>query len=201
MMDPRNKFTIFLDWIDQTTKRVGVFAFLLIGILQALQVEISEGDFDNLEVIAIDIVGKVKFRLVTINRATSAGLCEQSSMTSLCDYLSKCSSVDYPVLLVGDVNCNSINWEILIAKGSPAQRLFFDTFMNLGFTQLVQDPTRGDNILDVILRNHPFLIANIEVCECFSTSDHSMVKFALNVDSESMVNSCFDSKEKGRKFN
>jgi hypothetical protein len=54
--------------------------------------------------------------------------------------------------------------------------------MNLGFTQLVQDPTRGDNILDVILCDHPFLIANIEVCECFSTSDHSMVKFTLNVN-------------------
>jgi hypothetical protein len=108
MMDPVNKFNIFR--LERPNNREGGGVCVLVDRdIAALQVEISGGDFDNLEVIAIDIVGKDKFRLVTIYRATSAGVGEQSSMTSLCDYLCKCSSVDYPVLLVGDVNCNSIN--------------------------------------------------------------------------------------------
>ena len=67
MLDPLNRFTIFR--LDRPQNREGggvcVFVDRDIG---ALLVEISGSDFVDLEVVAVDIVGKDKFRLITMYR-------------------------------------------------------------------------------------------------------------------------------------
>jgi len=51
----------------------------------------------------------------------------------------------------------------------------------------VTDPTRADNILDIILTNEPIIISKVFVCEPFSNSDHCQVQFGVNVISEYSV--------------
>ena len=53
--------------------------------------------------------------------------------------------------LVGDLNLPEFEWELFLHPDN----LLYDSAANLvcdhGLTQLVTEPTRGDNILDVIL--------------------------------------------------
>ena len=50
--------------------------------------------------------------------------------------------------------------------------------------QLVTDPTRADNILDIILTNEPTIISKVSICKPFTKSQ---VQFCVNVISEDSV--------------
>ena len=65
--------------------------------------------------------------------------------------------------------------------------MVLDKFVSNGFTQLDTDPTRADNILDIILTNEPTIISKVSVCKPFTNSDHSQVQFCVNVINEDSV--------------
>ena len=48
-------------------------------------------------------------------------------------------------------------------------------------TQHVSEPTRGDNILDLILSTQKEMIDNVRVVEPLGKSDHSQIQFNLRV--------------------
>jgi hypothetical protein len=50
---------------------------------------------------------------------------------------------------------------------------------DFGLHQYVSEPTRGNNILDLVLCNNPSVISDISVLCPFSTSDHNVV--SLNI--------------------
>jgi len=102
-------------------------------------------------------------------------------MLKLVSWLKHACSVSWPVVIVGDLNCNSINWHTLSAPADSIQDTFLDFVCSLGYDQMVMDPTRNDNILDIVLTSHPFSISNLQVTEPFSTSDHSSVDFSVDV--------------------
>ena len=56
-----------------------------------------------------------------------------------------------------------------------------DTFHDLGFTQMIRTPTRGDSILDLFLTTHPHLIENTSVDAGISDHDFVTVKTRLQV--------------------
>ena len=56
--------------------------------------------------------------------------------------------------------------------------------------QLVKEPSRLDNILDVVLTNTSILIQSIANCESFGNSDHLSEKCAINLaNTSNTVNS------------
>ena len=72
----------------------------------------------------------------------------------------------------------------------------------MGLVQCVEEPTRGDNILDLALVNDPLLIASYNVTAPFGSSDHETVEFNLvlpvvEADTECVADSkyCFNFKE------
>jgi hypothetical protein len=48
-----------------------------------------------------------------------------------------------------------------------------------GFTELVFEPTRLRNILDIVLCNHPLIICDLSVTPLFGNSDHNQVQFSV----------------------
>ena len=44
------------------------------------------------------------------------------------------------------------------------------------------EPTRGENVLDIVLTSHKEL--NIKVCEALECSDHNHIYFSINVKGE-----------------
>ena len=47
--------------------------------------------------------------------------------------------------------------------------------------QLVREPTRGDNILDLVLSNSENLVKEVSVDDCLGNSDHKVITFQLEI--------------------
>ena len=85
-----------------------------------------------------------------------------------------------PVVLCGDFNAASINWETCtpLVSGQVQSRLC-DIVQDHSLHQLVQQGTRGSNILDLVLTNDPSLVEHVEVVENLDGCDHDAVQFDL----------------------
>ena len=77
-----------------------------------------------------------------------------------------------------------IQWKSLESTGGEDQQFLFliqDTFL----TQLVLEPTRGENILDIVISSQKELVDNVKIFEPLRNSDHNQIRFDINVKSES----------------
>ena len=77
-------------------------------------------------------------------------------------------------LLLGDFNFRKIDWNSQTGT-STLENSFIDTINDNCLTQIVTDPTRGNNILDLVFVGDPALVEKVSVQPPFSTSDHSSV--------------------------
>ena len=90
-------------------------------------------------------------------------------------------------LLLGDFNYPNIDW--FQQTSTVAQEETFLDFANEhNLTQHVLTPTRGDNILDLLMSVGSFQIDEVTVHETFSTSDHNIVTAKILTDLPTMVN-------------
>ena len=83
------------------------------------------------------------------------------------------------VLICGDFNFPNIDWDKLHAdtRGEGFLQMTLDCFLQ----QHVQSPTRGNNILDLVLATEGTTIRNVVNCCPLGSSDHNTVKFELEV--------------------
>ena len=113
------------------------------------------------------------------------GVCYNSSSNSVAEQekiyknIEKvCSQLcNKEAMICGDFNHKSIDWEELEARAEDVA--FLNLTQDLGLTQHVTEPTREDNILDLVLTTNPALVSNTTVSEPFGTSDHRIVEFDL----------------------
>ena len=97
-------------------------------------------------------------------------------------------------LLMGDFNLPSINWDLMAADGKAAN-IFLDCIQDNFLYQQVQEPTRGANILDLVLTSEKSMVEDLEVGEPFGTSDHCVVRWNLvagNITMEEAEQEYFD---------
>lgn len=107
--------------------------------------------------------------------------CASSFHTELCSVLLNIKN-RFPkadMLLFGDFNFPSIDWPNLSPGSSTASKLFLDMCLNLNFTQLVDKPTRSDNILDLVLTTSSDLVKSIHYCD--GLSDHKVLHIDLSL--------------------
>jgi len=75
---------------------------------------------------------------------------------------------------MGDLNYPEIDWTM--HQPAPLATFevhqFKDCVDNNFLVQHIRQPTREDNILDLVLSNEPGLVTDIEVVDCLSFSDH-----------------------------
>ena len=77
--------------------------------------------------------------------------------------LNKFCTSDVTSHVLSDLNCPNIDWVESCVKNDTMQKHFFDSMCTLGMTQYVCEATRGDNILDIVMCNDPFLIFDVKV--------------------------------------
>lgn len=83
-------------------------------------------------------------------------------------------------ILFGDLNTPEIAWETVSpTKPSPHAKLVCDVVVQFSLQQLVQEPTRGSNILDLVLTNDVEIVQNVMVTEGIVGSDHDSVSFVI----------------------
>ncbi|XP_072044150.1 uncharacterized protein [Amphiura filiformis] len=88
------------------------------------------------------------------------------------------------VILGGDFNCPDVEWITNTIKPNPqygykVNRALLDTVEEHGLIQQVKEPTRLNNILDLLLTTNPDLVEQVDVCP--GMSDHRIVIAVINV--------------------
>ena len=136
--------------------------------------------------------GGLKVRLLTCYRPPYY---TDEDFQYLDEMLSIISDLCKPVsqfILLGDFNFPDIDWRHYLASQEKYYHMCVDFINDLGLHQFVCDPIRNTNILDIVLSNNHALISDISIQCPFSTSDHNMVQFSINISNESqvIVNDC-----------
>ena len=88
-------------------------------------------------------------------------------------------------LIMGDFNYH-IDWETLEGEREKDRR-FLDFVDACFMQQHVMEPTRGDNILDLVITTDENMVENVSVGEHFNTSDHQVVRWELYVQQSQEV--------------
>ena len=127
------------------------------------------------------------FNIVTGNSTLTVGLVYRSPNIST-DENEKIQNAIKEVskrdcIITGDFNHGRIQWKSQQSTGSEDQK-----FLNLGqdsfLTQHVLEPTRGENVLDIVLSSQKEFIDNVRICEPLGCSDHNQIYFIIKVKGE-----------------
>ena len=142
--------------------------------IQAYEIQIeAEADFSeaiwcNLESQGSKIIVGVVYRCPSISK-------DEDEDTRLHKVITHASRRE--CLIMGDFNHPEIRWNSLDSSNESANVLLL--VQNCFLTQHVLEPTRGDNVLDLILSSNKEFVDNVTVVEPLGTSDHSQIHFNL----------------------
>ena len=81
-------------------------------------------------------------------------------------------------MIMGDFNIGEMDWKANMGNSGRGQELL-DLVGNCFLTQVVTKPTRGNNILDLVLFSDPEMVEDIDVKCPVVNSDHSVVEFKI----------------------
>jgi hypothetical protein len=107
----------------------------------------------------------------------------------------------HDVYITGDFNFPNINWNSMsversLGSGASSSAQVLLSFMDRNFfTQVVNTPTRNNNILDIVLTNTPRYISDVH-SNITKLSDHNLVKIDLGFDCRN-VDYCQSKKDPG----
>jgi Reverse transcriptase (RNA-dependent DNA polymerase)/Endonuclease-reverse transcriptase len=89
--------------------------------------------------------------------------------------LNEISDTTHEIFIIGDFNKPNINWENPDIHNSKLAQFCVEN----GMYQVVDEPTRGENILDLLFCSNPALLEKIQVKEPFANSDHNSIIFDI----------------------
>ena len=137
-----------------------------------------------------------KFCVAVVYRPPDASF---ESFSKCLKFLNRCmeqlDDPDYDIFVVGDFNFPQINWQTLTVSnsvGSSESNKSAEEFLNFMsvnlMNQYVNVPTRGANILDLLLSNNDRLISHVTTRSTVM-SDHDMVDITLTINPTSASHS------------
>ncbi len=81
------------------------------------------------------------------------------------------------VCILGGCNFRRIDWEGVV--GDPKSEEFLGVLQDNFLKQVVREPTRGENILGLVLTNNEKMISEVDVGSQLGCSDHREIRFSL----------------------
>ncbi len=130
----------------------------------------------NQELICVDLNLEIKIRLLLFYRPPLETEQQDKDLFMVLSHQIQ----NKMAVTMGDFNCPAINWETVSSGRESGQLLNFynENFLN----QFVVEPTRGENILDIILATEEDLIKEVVIGNPLGTSDHSIVKLKVTIE-------------------
>ena len=161
---------------DRSEKRGGGCCIFILSPLKASRVACDP----TVEIVCLDISYEgSRFRCAVFYRAPNGG---KDGMAALCRCLSNLRlSSDLEFICAGDANAGKICWDSLRCE-DPLQSELLETCEALNMQQLVKMPTRGENILDILIVSDKNGISSVKVSEPFLFSDHCSLNFEIPVE-------------------
>jgi len=160
--------------------------------LRCREISLCASDcFEDEEIytLSFDINSKPhKYRFILIYRRPRGGEVGSDAANKLCSIMTRHAAHDGPVFILGDLNCPHIDWSFGRPPSVKCELPIYEFFQSNGFSQCVNESTRGNNTLDVLCTNEPILVSNISVQPPFVNSDHDSVEFDLLFSCDPNVN-------------
>ena len=114
-------------------------------------------------------------------------------MKALCDTLANIATnhPNSPIWIAGDINLPDVNWERNCISGNTYLaalcNLFLTFIEDYGLTQMVDFPTRRQNILDIFVTNRPSLVTGCKPVPGISDHEAVLINSLLKVNIQSPV--------------
>ena len=164
---------------DRIGRRGGGVILYVKEFIQAYEIKLeSEADYD--EAVWCKIVsGNSKLTIGLVYRSPNINEADNTKIQNAIKEVSKGECI-----IVGDCNHGHIQWKSLESKGGDDQQFLF-LIQECFLTQHVLEPTRGENVLDIVLSSQKELVDNVKMHEPLGNSDHNQIHFDINVKSES----------------
>ena len=141
--------------------------------------------YDFLELVCFDLLyGKTKLRYFVVYRPPNSDIAAEQYVDLLIDCLTMYTTGAHINIITGDLNCPRINWQQMCCPQDYIHTRLFDFVLEAGFCQFVDFPTRGSNVLDVILADDDQIVTAVRGDPPIGHSDHLMIKFTMVLDSQ-----------------
>jgi len=165
---------------DRKHKQCGGVCAIVDRRFNVVELEINS----NVEMLAFDIYFNVcNYRCVLCYRPPDYDSAAWLYLTCMLGCIDDMCIDNSNICIFGDFNLPYLSWDSLLPTGVHLRfhEALLDFVMHHGLCQCVTQPTRGNNILDIILVNDPLLINSCNVGLPFGTSDHDAVEFSLTL--------------------
>ena len=134
------------------------------------------------EILAIELtVGNSRYVFCTVYRVGTLG---ESNHDSICESIKSLYSGRNlrKIFLIGDFNLSSVSWQDQEVTPTRIDKMFVDSFAELGLQQCITDPTHvKGKTLDILLTNQSGLISDIKMGFSICKSDHYPINFTVKL--------------------
>ena len=169
-----------LEWshgLDTSVGRGGGAAIYVRQDIPYRKIELSN-DGNEFNIICIEIIqkgGKPECTTIgLIYRSSNISRNNNTILMEECDKLFRKHSI-----IMGDFNFRKIDWDRLNSDNEGKE--FLDIVQNNFMTQFIKVPTRGDNILDLVLGSEPNMVENEQDIGKLEESYHDIVTLDINL--------------------
>jgi hypothetical protein len=180
-VDPENQFHVLRN--DRTHGKGGGVCAVVSKSLDVIEIPIYQY-FPNLEVCCFDVfLNETRCRLFNVYRRPAFDPECVEYMVQLINCFTKFANTKGPCIIAGDLNCPGIDWMKLCSPNDCIQDKLLNFAVTNGFIQVVLEPTRLCNTLDIVLTNEPVAMCDVSVEAPFTVNcDHCQVNFCLSFD-------------------
>ena len=182
LLDPKSRFNIFR--CDRTACLGGGVCIFVSKAVRSHQIDIDYAIYKHAEVVACTIfIGRAKVNVVCCYIPPSANNDLYRSSVNCLRHICEASTI-CPCIIIGDFNLPNLDWSRTNSDSAyDFKSLEFLDFINdYGFAQLITEPTRLSNTLDLLLVNDPLIISDFTLDASFCTSDHDSIIFNILLD-------------------
>ena len=178
LLDPKSVYYVLRKDRADSAHGGGVAAF--INRTLNVCVVAVESRFESLELLCFDLLfGTNTVRFFVVYRPPSCGIDSVNYMNLLIACLKQYSDGVQTTVMIGDFNLPRIDWNSVTSSGDSVSKLFLDFVITNSYIQFVNFPTRGNNILDLILANDEQVVNCVSSNVPIGHSDHCVVDFKV----------------------
>ncbi len=185
-----NKYQLYIkNYRDPIfSNRMGKGGGLLIYYKEHLQVEIINLlQNKNLEHLCVEVKysNNIKFIFNLIYRSPTSDInITDNLINNFYDCYNYSIQNNYNgIYFLGDFNYPNINWY----NSSQNNHIFYDAITQLGLVQMIYEPTRYKNILDLVITDSPGFTDEITINPPIKNCDHNVILFNIHFQ-DKMIN-------------
>ena len=179
LLDPQCRYTIMRN--DRLNNRVGGVCVLISKNHTSVQVTFGN-IYSNLEIVGFDLPNVVPVvRIFVVYRPPYYDMNAELYAHTLTHCITTHTGKNHNHIIVGDLNLPQIKWNSHCCPIDHINKKIFDFVLTHGYSQLVDFPTRGNNIFDVILTDDDSIVTTVKLCPPVGYSDHIAIEFTMTL--------------------